>query len=505
MGNIKALLVGVSKYSFVDNNDLPFCVNDVNEVKKALIEGLNALESNIMICGNKGIVNYNDLINGLASFYQNCNEDIFIFYFSGHGGSDFLALSDQKLQLQSLIEALENIPTKNKIIILDSCYSGNARVSNTRKEFYSAIDDFVGGGCAVLASCGAEQTSSFEDNRKLSIYTSFLVDALTSRFLIREGEKSLESINELIIALANNWNNKNPLRAQTPIFRSNIIGTIFFDVEEYKSYKPKKISKETDEYILKAVYSSHTAQAKRLLAKVILRHKCSNEEIADISKDIKNQIMYEDVYKNSAAEAKYKGKPANIIWCYFGYSEDDIINSNYSCYTTWVDNRQNEEKWYRTSNNSLFAHGVYLTINPAYESIKEAQSNENVSSEDLIEKTEMITKKLIESADAFIQQYHEYCNCSMTEIDFIKVIEPLNAKINMLYSKQNDLSNPPIELKRWFDARVELAGTIKDFSLYYDKKNLDKWTTENRKFLMNSAIKDYQQGLDKISKIKLHK
>ena len=87
-------------------------------------------------------------------------DDTFIFYFSGHGGKNCLILSDSLIELQDLINTIEQIHTKNKIVILDSCHSG---------------------GFAVLASCGAEQSSGFNEERKISLYTSFVCDALTSR------------------------------------------------------------------------------------------------------------------------------------------------------------------------------------------------------------------------------------------------------------------------------------------------------------------------------------
>ena len=104
---------------------LPLCANDVQAIKKALIAGLNVSESNIMVCGHHGTATTKDLITGLySSISGTANEDTFIFYFSGHGRKNVLALSDGDLNLQSLIDVIEKIPAKNKIIILDSCHSG---------------------------------------------------------------------------------------------------------------------------------------------------------------------------------------------------------------------------------------------------------------------------------------------------------------------------------------------------------------------------------------------
>mgnify|MGYP001517485909 CR=1 FL=1 len=176
-------------------------------------------------------------------FVQLRKADKHIFYFSGHGGKNVLALSDGNLNLQSLIDVIEKIPAKNKIIILDSCHSGYFAISDTPAlDLSETIETFVGRGYAVLASCSTEQTSGFEPNRQLSTYTSFLVDALTSRFLIREGKKSLESINEAIFHFAKIWNAKHPSQTQTPIFslmkknKSHTVSQTYMKKQKHISY-----------------------------------------------------------------------------------------------------------------------------------------------------------------------------------------------------------------------------------------------------------------------------
>ena len=451
-------------YPAVGYPALPLCANDVQAVKKALIAGLNVSESSIMVCGHHGTATTKDLITGLYSSISGTdNEDTFIFYFSGHGGKNVLALSDGNLNLQSLIDVIEKIPAKNKIIILDSCHSG-----------YFAISD----------------------TPALSTYTSFLVDALTSRFLIREGKKSLESINEAIFHFAKIWNTKHPSQTQTPIFRSNIGGTIFFDVEEYKPYRVANVYEETETYIIYNVTPVHTGLAKRLSAKVILRYESSFEEIADIANEVKNKIKYADVYQNALSESRHRGKPANIIWCYFGYSEDDIIDSNYICHTTWVDNTQDKKWWYRENKNSRVVNNVYLETNPSYEMINQLLHNKVVSRENLIEETHLITEKLVNAAQSFIKLYREYRNGVLSESELIDAVEPLNREITCLFLEQSDLPYPPKELHEWANTHTQLAGTIQDFSLYYDRKNLNTWTTENRIYLMDSSIKRYETDLE---------
>ena len=49
------------------------------------------------------------------------------------------------------------------------------------------------------------------------------------------------------------------------------------------------------------------------------------------------------MYQNEIAEARYKGRVANIVWYYFGYDENDMVDCNFICHSTWVDDAQDKE------------------------------------------------------------------------------------------------------------------------------------------------------------------
>lgn len=502
MGHIKVLLVGVCIYPVAGLPTLPICANDVQTVKNALISGLKVAENDIYICGKYGTVTQIDLLKGLTTVLATTTpDDTFIFYFSGHGGKNSFALSDGNLPLQTLIDIIEKTIAKSKIVILDSCHSGGFSISDTPAlDLEETVNTFVGHGYAVLASSGADQTSGFNSERKLSIYTTFLVDALTSRFLIRNGKKSLEAINEAIFHYAKIWNNHHPSEAQQPIFRSNIGGTVFFEVEEFNPYRVAQVFEETDKYIIYEVEPVHT-NIKRLSAKVILRYESTIEEVAAITHEIKDKIRYADVYQNGGMEIRHRGKAANIIWCYFGYSEEDIVGNNYIYYTTWVDDSQDKRHWYSKGNNSQIVDDIHIRTNTLYHAINKMLRETEIDKDELIQRTKEITTELINAAQQFIKFYREYQNNVINEEELIDAVEPLNSKIGQLYFQQSDLPCPPKELNEWASINAQLAGTIHDFTLYYSKKHVGKWTSENRIYLMNSSIKRYEADLEALRKL----
>lgn len=243
MGTTKVLLVGVCEYLTIKCPFLPMCKNDLFAMKKALVKGLNISPSNIHLSGETGIVTKNDFIASIYTVLKDISEnDTFIFYFSGHGGKNCLVLSDSLIELQDLLNTMEQVQTKNKIAIIDSCHLGGFSLENIPTvNIDKTVEHFAGRGFAVLASCGANQSSGFDEANEISLYTSFVCDALTAHFLIRKGKKSLEAINEAIFHFAEVSNRKGKHNFQQPVFRSSIGGTIFFDVEEYSPYKIAKV------------------------------------------------------------------------------------------------------------------------------------------------------------------------------------------------------------------------------------------------------------------------
>ena len=82
-----------------------------------------------------------------------------------------------------------------------------------------------------MTSCGAGQNSGFDFSRELSIYTSFLCDAINATFLISDGKKSLNAINEVLIcyAIRSYYEGKNII--QDPVFLTSMNDAILFDVD----------------------------------------------------------------------------------------------------------------------------------------------------------------------------------------------------------------------------------------------------------------------------------
>lgn len=508
MANIKALVVGVSNYYIDGAEDLPFCKNDILAMGEALHNGLKISRNEIITCGSFGVVNKGDFVNELTNLSEITNrDDIVIFYFSGHGTTindkHYLVFSDAIMCTQEIIEVLQNIKVKSKIIILDCCFSGNFSVNGTSDfNIRETVEEFNGKGYAVFSSSNSTQVSFGYPEKPISLFTNFVCDALQDKYIIKNGKVSLYDIHKIVSLYLELWNRRNPDMQQQPIFRANMGGTIYFKVEEYKPYYTVKIYQEYDKYIIYNVEPVHTELAKRYSAQVILKEPLSISEISEISLDIIDIVKSVEVYKNEISERRWRGKLANIVWIYFGRDESDMINCNYICHTTWVDNSQDKNWWYKVNNKDTFMmNGIHFNVHSYYENLKVFNKNHTGNKEELILKTKEILSKMITLAEKVIYHFNEYKNKVISEKDFIEIMNIISPQLEKCYILSTDLDIAPDEMHDWDQACTLIFGTIHDFTLFYNKKGIEQRTAKNRIDCMEMTIKRYYSDLSKIHEV----
>lgn len=507
MAKTRALIIGISEYTSSSLNNLPFCKNDIFAVEQAFIQGLKVDPSDIILCGTMGAVTEAELIVALRDLSDVSEEgDSLLLYFSGHGGikanSHYLALSDKPIKTQELIECLDKINARNKLIFLDCCLAGNFATDGTAVlNLNETVDEFAGRGYAVFASCNAQQSSYKHPDQPISLFTFFLCQALTHNFIIRAGRKSLHDIHRLLFMLLEVWNKNNPEKIQTPIYRANMGGTIYFDVQDYHPYVVEKFFSEYGCYIIYSVEPVHSAIAKRYRVRIILKQPMSFSEIAIINHEIVQTVKHLNIYENMRQEERWKDKAANIVFCFFGLDETDMLNANYLCHTTWVDETQDKNWWYRLHKNCEVIDDIHFGIQPYYKNLKSFTEEHTGTREKLIAETRAIISRMVTLAEQIISLYNEYLNGTKSESDLKNNIAEITPELSELYFAEGNLDIPPNDLEEWSQLCSNLVGTIHDFTLYYGQNAFSERTPKNRKACMDISIKQYYQDLEKLKAI----
>lgn len=214
----KALCVGIDSYEHID--DLHGCVNDANAVKAALERnGDNTLNFDVRMLSATSESTYitkSALKDAISELFKGDSE-IALFYFAGHGCIDemggYLCTSeisraDDSLSLNDIMYFASRSQAKNKVIILDSCFSG-AIADNIEMPNYAVLKE----GTTILAACGKDEYSNEINNS--GVFTSLLVEALYGGAMNLLGEVSPGSIYSYIDQSLGAWE-------QRPVFKANI-------------------------------------------------------------------------------------------------------------------------------------------------------------------------------------------------------------------------------------------------------------------------------------------
>ena len=229
----RALIVGINDYH---QTPLHGCVSDAEAVSTVL--ETNGTGSPNFGAGTRLLTSPTNNITRSALrgevtqlFETKC--DIALFYFSGHGfvrsGDGWIVTTDAQrydegMSMTEILGLANNSPVKNKIIILDCCYSGNMGTPNTTGSNTAELSE----GITVLtASRGSE--AAVEEQGRGGVFTNLVVAALEGGAADLRGHITPGSIYAYVDQALGAWD-------QRPIFKTNV--TEFTSLREVEPQVP---------------------------------------------------------------------------------------------------------------------------------------------------------------------------------------------------------------------------------------------------------------------------
>jgi len=190
-----AVLVGVNHYDDPFIASLKVCVDDVTAIHQTLAECYQAARL-LTDATPEHLPTRANILSELSVVAQAASEDdLLLFYFSGHGmaqdGESYLLARDTKLAalkhtalaMKDIREIIEQSPAHAKVIVLDACHSGASigkAAATMTPEFIQRVFEEAE-GMAVLASCKANQQSWEWPEKQRSVFTYYLLEALTGK------------------------------------------------------------------------------------------------------------------------------------------------------------------------------------------------------------------------------------------------------------------------------------------------------------------------------------
>lgn len=227
MGKTKALLVGVNIYKQLEDYGNLSTYTNIRILKMGIERCLKLPPENIKIL-RKG-VHKRRFVKFLSENISDMNDDdTLILYFTGHGDKGKIVLNDGSMTYKEIVDIIEQRQIKNKVLILDCCYSGSFDIDEIEME--RNIQLLIGHGYAVLASCSKNEDCSLCDGRfkgkermisdekfegqkcRISPFSFYLTAALISlpylQLNVYNGKLSLDDIDNRLRWMIENSKNK---------------------------------------------------------------------------------------------------------------------------------------------------------------------------------------------------------------------------------------------------------------------------------------------------------
>lgn len=213
-----ALIVGINFYQ--NGGPLFGCVNDAHTVKTALERhdgGAVNFDCRLLTgTGPSNVVKRGELKDQVEQLFKTDCE-IALFYFAGHGHIEatggYLLTSeaergDEGLSLSEILSLANASPSKNRIIILDSCHSGIAGTPPNGAAHANLTE-----GTTVLTASTEDQYASEENGR--GVFTTLLVDGLSGSAANLTGDVTPGSVYAHVDQSLGAWE-------QRPVFKTNV-------------------------------------------------------------------------------------------------------------------------------------------------------------------------------------------------------------------------------------------------------------------------------------------
>lgn len=228
----KALIVGIDAYS---QAPLRGCVNDAEEIAK-LLETNEDGSPNFSVKLKRNVQTKAELLEDLHSLFKEGESDIALFYFSGHGTDEMAGQIvtpdfngyDMGISMNDILRLANISKSRNKIIILDCCYSG-------KLGDFSAIDSpdaIIGKGVTILTASNRDEVAIEDGITGHGVFTELLIQALKGGAADVSGNITPASLYSFVDQSLGVWE-------QRPLFKTNITG--FLPIRTVEAKVSKKV------------------------------------------------------------------------------------------------------------------------------------------------------------------------------------------------------------------------------------------------------------------------
>jgi uncharacterized caspase-like protein len=181
--NIYAVVVGVASYENPKIGKLHFSDDDAKDFYKMLLN-LGVPAAHIVLLTDREAKKAAVLAAMRRMFSKAKEEDMIIFFFSGHGDTGVFMTHDFYNRTSGLLheevkEAFKNSKAKTKLCFADACKAGSIKEDKNTQT--ASANKVFGQGIAVMLSSRASQLSQEQPVLQRGVFTFFLIEGMKGK------------------------------------------------------------------------------------------------------------------------------------------------------------------------------------------------------------------------------------------------------------------------------------------------------------------------------------
>ena len=348
----------------------------------------------------------------------------------------------------------------------------------------------------LTAPSAKGQTSALLEGQTPVPIEDQISSPLTAGITRSAGRVSLNDIYDVMMRIITIRNYHEPARQQYPVFRSSIGGTIYFGTKD----RVQESGKMQHNCIgnIHHFKSLDTQKEKRLAVFVILpptdKHSgtsagISTDELASAARDIVGRIRTE-------------GMEEDVVWCYFGADEGDILNSLHYAYTIWTATEEMQSKYYGRNAAAVVCDGIYVFRNTSYDLLKRIQEPTKTR-EEFVRDVKKLLALIVSNAESFAYDLQEVKNRTRTIAEMRALYYSWIGRVKSLYIKLSDEDIAPNDLHDWAEAIYDLAGWTADLAILFEGECGDEMASSlsvhaEKSILIDHTIRRYHEAIERV-------
>lgn len=235
----RALIIGNDTYQ--NTSCLHGCINDATNIAAILRkngDGTPNFEEKVLTD-----ITTKEIKENINELFAGDTIDTCLLYYSGHGCSNnidgYIVGTDgeeysEGVSMAEILKLANNSKIKNKIIILDCCFSGKMGTPT-----YANQECVINDGITILTACGKEEYAT--EKNGMGIFTSLLIDALDGGASDILGNITPSSVYSYIDKALGAW-------GQRPMFKTNV--SSFVEIRKISPLIPLELLRNITEYFI---------------------------------------------------------------------------------------------------------------------------------------------------------------------------------------------------------------------------------------------------------------